>query len=194
MQLAPLQLIHPALFATLRPSHSNLLPEKHTPNFPQKVAMLYFFIAYKWNQKKNFFILGYKLLMLQFCEYLERLRNRFCLPVAENSGPTPLRAGWSSWHCEVLPILQRQFPQLLPEVSPAGITAACWHKLNLPPKSIFLAALLSFWSCSRLKVECFRKHNTAAPCCKSKDRDCTLHALIITSTMWDQEQGKRVWF
>ena len=137
---------------------------------------------------------GYKLLMLPFCEYLERLCNRFWLPVAETSGPTPLGAGCSSRRCQVPPVLQSRFPQLLPGASPAGVIAGCWDKLKLRPKSVFPAAQLSFWSCSCLKAECFRKHTTAAPCCKSKDGDCTLHALIITSTMRDQEQGEHVWF
>uniref|UniRef100_A0A8D0EMN5 Inverted formin-2 n=1 Tax=Strix occidentalis caurina TaxID=311401 RepID=A0A8D0EMN5_STROC len=70
--------------------------------------------------------------------------------MAETSGLTLLRAGCSSCHCQVLPVLQSRFPQLLPGVSPADIRAACWDELKLPPKSFFPAAQLSFWSCSYL--------------------------------------------
>lgn len=88
----------------------------------------------------------------------------------------------------------------------ASSPSSCWGFFQLAlqlfaginwsfPQSDFPAVQLFFWSGSCLKAECFRKHSTAAPCHKIKDRDCTLHAWPeITSTMRDQEQGEHVWF
>lgn len=146
-------------------------------------------------EEKKLFILGYELLMLQFSEWLELgvLCKRFCLPVAETSAPTPLREGCSFWYCQMPPALQSWFPQLLPGGSPAGITASYWDELKLAQKSVFPTTQLSFWSCSCLKAECFKKYTTAVPCHKSKNRSCTLCGLMITSTMQDQEQSEHVW-